>query len=450
MASPPGTPRRVVVVITEGATPELLTRWSDTGALPNFARLFRSGRSGPLDADGVPYEPPGLVSLLTGRRPGDHGFYSYWSAHDPDHQPRVLTAERHRHPLLWQQSELVGLRFACVGIFGTHPPAPMPGSLITYPMQTTLHACYPPNLHRSLAERGIKPVHDVSIWWSGQPRAELLPRLLEADVRRGQAALTLFDEGADITLVNLTAIDRCSHIFWQELELGPEHEAASAVFAAYRTADDVLGEFLDRLDDRTTLVAFSEIGFGPLRAYCSMNDVLESAGLFGRDEHGAAAWEKTTAFEAVQGTHGVNVNLRGRYRSGTVAPEDYERARDDAARALLEAVNPRTGLPYLAAVLRREDVYRGGALEEAPDLILEPADWRYLPLGDPGWASHVHRHWQSAWHRRRSYWAAAGAGVRPGRAEDVATPVDVAAAVACYAGREVPAGFAGTPLEDLR
>ncbi|HEX6352557.1 alkaline phosphatase family protein [Actinophytocola sp.] len=444
------TPRRVVVVITEGATPELLTRWCDAGELPNFDRLFRSGRSGPLDADGVPYEPPGLVSLLTGRRPGDHGFYSYWSAHDHDHQPSVLGAERHRHPLLWQRSELNGLRFASVGIFGTHPPAPMPGSLITYPMRQTLRACYPPNLHRDLAERGIKPVHDVSIWWSGQPRSELLPRLLEADTRRGQATLALFDEGADITLVNLTAIDRCSHIFWQELELGPEREAGSAVLAAYRTADGVLGQFLDRLDDRTTLVAFSEIGFGPLRAYCSMNEVLERGGLLGRDEHGSTTWAKTSAFEAVQGTHGVNVNLRGRYRDGTVDPADYDRVRDDAAQALLDAVNPRTGLPYLAAVLRREEVYQGDALDEAPDLVLEPADWRYLPLGEPGWASHVHRHWQSAWHRPRSYWAAAGAGVRPGRASGPATPVDVAAAVVGYAGRDIPRDFAGTPLEALR
>jgi predicted AlkP superfamily phosphohydrolase/phosphomutase len=441
---------RVVVLVTEGASPELLDRWCRRGWLPNFTRLLGQGSWGPLDSDGVPYEPPGLVSLLTGRRPGDHGIYSYWSCHDPAYQPQVLDSGSHPHPLLWHHPDLGGLKWASVGLFGTHPPSPMDGSLVTYPMRQTLHACWPPDLHRRLAGLGIKPVHDVSIWWSGQHRDELLPRLLEADARRGETAFTLFEDGADVTVVNLTAIDRCSHIYWQEMELGDAAEANGAVLAAYRNVDAILGRFLDRVDDRTTVLAFSEIGFGPLRAYCSMNDELAKAGLYARDAEGAVDWEKTAGFEAVQGTHGVNVNLVGRYEGGVVADRDYDKARDDLASALLAAVNPRTGLPYLSAVLRREEVHSGAAVGAAPDLILEPADWRYLPLGDTHWASHVRRDWQSGWHRPRSYWAAMGGAPRPRAAARVARPVDMAAALCHAIGRDIPADFAGVPPWEQR
>ena len=296
----------------------------------------------------------------------------------------MLTSADHRHPLLWQLPELAGLRWAAVGLFGTHPPAPLPGSLISYPMQQTLHACYPPDLHRRLAALGVRPVHDVSIWWSGQARDALLPRLLEADERRARAARLLFDEGADVTLVNLTAPDRCSHIFWQELELGEEGEATSAVLDAYRGCDRILGEFLGRADERTAVVAFSEIGFGPLRAYCSMNEVLAAAGLLARTGDGRVDWAATAGFEAVQGSHGVNVNLRGRYAQGTVGAGDYDRIRDELAAALLAAVNPRTGLPYLAAARPREQVYAGTAVQQAPDLVLEPADSALPPARRPG------------------------------------------------------------------
>ena len=442
-------PHRVVALVTEGVTPELLERWCERGWLPRFAKLLADGRHGPLAADGVPYEPPGLVSLLTGRRPGDHGFFSYWACHDPDYTPTVLTSADHRHPLLWQLPELAGLRWAAVGLFGTHPPAPLPGSLISYPMQQTLHACYPPDLHRRLAALGVRPVHDVSIWWWGQARDALLPRLLEADERRARAARLLFDEGADVTLVNLTAPDRCSHIFWQELELGEEGEATSAVLDAYRGCDRILGEFLGRADERTAVVAFSEIGFGPLRAYCSMNEVLAAAGLLARTGDGRVDWAATAGFEAVQGSHGVNVNLRGRYAQGTVGAGDNDRIRDELAAALLAAVNPRTGLPYLAAARPREQVYAGTAVAQAPDLVLEPADWRYLPLGDPGWASHVRRTWQSGWHRPRSYWAATGGGLAAGTVGGPARPVDLAAAVCRLAGRDVPPGVAGRPPWEL-
>jgi predicted AlkP superfamily phosphohydrolase/phosphomutase len=400
-----------------------------------------------LDAEGTPYEPPGLVSLLTGRRAADHGCYSYWTCHDPRYQPRVLSASDGRYPLLWQRPAMAGLRCASIGLFGTHPPDPMDGWLITYPMYASLHACYPRGLQRDLAKRGIRPVHDVSIFWTGQARTELLPQLLEADRQRGKAALALFDDGADVAIVNLTSIDRTSHIYWQELEREPCDEQSTAIFAAYRTADEIIGEAMRRVDERTSLIAFSEIGFGPLRAYCSINDILGQRGYLKTASDGSVDFASSRAFEAVQGTHGVNINMVGRYQDGQVEEADYEQVRAEVAAALREAINPRTGLPLLSAVSFREDIYPGEATGQAPDLILEPADWRYLPLGDPHWASHVNRTWQSGWHRRSSYWA--GFGTRfsaNSSAGQVASVPDITATVLDLLARDPDPGDAGRTL----
>ncbi|HEU5469382.1 MAG TPA: alkaline phosphatase family protein [Actinophytocola sp.] len=440
-----GTTPRVIAVITEGATPELLDRWVPEGRLPNFARLFAEGVRGTLDAEGVPYEPPGLVSLLTGHGPGDHGIFSYWSCHDPEYRPQVENGDRRRNPLMWHLPDLAGLKFGSVGLFGTHPVQPLDGWVVSYPMQLSLHACYPRGLQKELTQHGIAPTHDTAIWWHGQAKQDFVPDVLEADRRRGAAAMLLYDKGADAILVNLTSIDRLSHIFWQELEPGGVGTEDSAVFAAYRLADEIIGKLLDRADENTAVLAFSEIGFGPLRAYCAVNDDLAAAGLQARGDDGAVDWAASTAFEAVQGTHGVNINVRGRYKHGLVPEEDYERVRAEVAEGLAAVVNPRTGAPMFAAVSPREEIYRGDTVSAAPDLILEPADWRYLPLGDQTWAKKVYRNWQSAWHRRRSYWALAGAG-RTAAGPDVARPVDVAATLVHLLGRDLPAGFTGTPL----
>jgi predicted AlkP superfamily phosphohydrolase/phosphomutase len=443
--------QRVIVVITEGAEPRLIERWRGQGHLPAFEALRARGAGGTLAAEGTPYEPPGLVSLLTGRRAADHGCFSYWTCHDPQYQPRVLTSSDGRYPLLWQRPALAGLRFASIGLFGTHPPQALDGWLITYPMYASLHACYPPTLQRDLARRGIRPVHDVSIFWTGQPREELLPQLLEADRQRGKAAMALFDDGADVVIVNLTSIDRTSHIYWQELERDPCEEETTAVFAAYRTADAVLGDALRRVDERTSVIAFSEIGFGPLRAYCSVNDILGQLGYLKTTGDGSVDFTATQAFEAVQGTHGVNINVAGRYRDGLVAGSDYEQVREEVAAALREAVNPRTGLRLLSAVSCREDIYPGSAAWQAPDLILEPADWRYLPLGDPQWASHVNRTWQSGWHRRNSYWAGLGTRFPANLSADrVASVPDITATVLDLLAREPDPGDAGRTLAGAR
>jgi predicted AlkP superfamily phosphohydrolase/phosphomutase len=438
--------QRLIVIITEGAEPSLLDRWIAAGWLPAFAELRASGSGGPLDAEGTPYEPPGLVSLLTGQRAADHGCFAYWTCHDPGYQPQVLTSADGRYPLLWQRPDLAGTTMASIGLFGTHPPTPLNGWLISYPMYASLHACYPKDLQRTLAKRGIRPVHDVSIFWTGQPRQELLPRLLEADRQRGRAAMTLFDDGADVVIVNLTSLDRTSHIYWQELEREDGTDEDTAVLAAYRTADAVIGEALRRLDERTSVIAFSEIGFGPVRAYCSVNDILSELGLL-KGSNGMVDFAGTQAFEAVQGTHGVNINLAGRYEQGQVAPADYDRVRTDVAAALAEAINPRTGLPLLSRVSVREDVYPGSATELAADLILEPADWRYLPLGDTRWAAHVNRTWQSGWHRRRSYWAGAGSRFpAKQQAAAVASVPDITATMLDLLGRDPAESCVGRPL----
>lgn len=438
--------RRTIVMITEGAEPELLDRWCREGLLPGFARIRGGGSHGPLDAEGTPYEPPGLLSVLTGRPAADHGFYSYWTCHSPDYSPQIPTAKERRHPFLWEHEVFSGLKFTSIGVFGTHPPEPMNGSLISYPMYASLHACHPRDLPWKLAARGIRPVHDVSIFWTGQPREDLLPRLLEADVQRGRAALALLDD-SDVVIVNLTSIDRTSHMYWQELELGPDEAADSAVLAAYRTCDQIIQDALAVADDHTDVMAFSEVGFGPLRSLCSINDAMESAGFLGTALDGGIDWPSTRAFEAVQGTHGVNLNVSGRYRYGQVSREDYPVVRADLMDALREFVNPRTGRPFFSDVRPREEVYPGVAVLDAPDLILEPADWRYLPMGDPQCTSDVSRAWQSGWHRRRSYWAGLGPGFTSGHVEKrVAAPVDIPATLCRLHGRDVPAEWPGRPL----
>lgn len=446
--------RRAVALVTEGFAPELLDRWGPD-VLPAFHRLRDRGAWGTMLSELVPYEPPGLISAFTGHTPDEHGCFSYWDAHSYDYEPEILDSSSPRHAFLWHRPELADLTTAVVNVFGTHPVRPANGTCVSYPMRRTLHACHPRSLPVDLAKGGIHLVHDATLWFSGQRKDDFVPRVLDADRQRAAAALRLFDgrqggDAPDLLVLNLTAIDRLSHFYWQELEPGsPVPDEDQAVRQAYVLADEILGTFLDRADDHTEVLAFSEIGFGPLRAYCSVNDVLADAGLLARTDDGRTRWDATTAFEAVQGTMGVNLNLAGRYRHGTV-PADrraatLERVRD----ALLAHVNPLTGTEMFADVLRREDVHGGPAAGNAPDLILVPADWRYQPLGDALWAGAVNRTLQSGWHRRESYWGGLGASFGTGTGATGA-PVDVARTVLRMLGRPAPADLGGTPLTAIR
>jgi predicted AlkP superfamily phosphohydrolase/phosphomutase len=79
-------------------------------------------------------------------------------------------------------------------------------------------------------------------------------------------------------------------------------------------------------------------------------------------------WRKTRAYSV--GTTGlIRINLRGREPQGAVSPgQEYEEIRETIAKELL-ALTHAGGQKLLDRVFRKEEIYHGSSLDEAPDLI---------------------------------------------------------------------------------
>jgi predicted AlkP superfamily phosphohydrolase/phosphomutase len=416
----------ITVLVLEGVGRARLQAWCRRGWLPSFARLLEQGRSGPLRPAAVPYEAPMLASAWTGAPPGEHGCFSYWHVHPAEGAPAIFQPADLRVPPLWDAGALAHLRFLLVNLFASDPSPPSRHTVIGYPFQRTLGGCHPRTLISRLASEGVRYLHDVMAFYRGGPLQEFLELVLRVEEARVSAVARLAREGHDVVIANFTVADRVGHFF----EHQGEEDEGSAALAAYRLLDAAVAGPL--LEAEGEVLLFSEFGFGPLAEYVSFNDVLARGAVRAR--------------EAVQGSHGVNVLLAGRSGAGSVAPADYHAARAEARACLLEARHPRTGERLLREVRPREEVYSGRAVEQAPDLILVPADERYLPMGDPHWARHVNRHLQTGWHRADGFWLARGPRLGACAPERVAAPEDIAATVFSLAGRDPPPHVRGRPL----
>ena len=71
----------------------------------------------------------------------------------------------------------------------------------------------------------------------------------------------------------------------------------------------------------------------------------------------------------------MNINLKGRDHQGAVEPEEYEPLRDWLIDELSAIRDPETGLALFSRVCRREEVYEGDALNLAPDVVIEMAEY---------------------------------------------------------------------------
>jgi predicted AlkP superfamily phosphohydrolase/phosphomutase len=148
---------------------------------------------------------------------------------------------------------------------------------------------------------------------------------------------------------------------------------------------------------------------------------------------------------------GIVVNLRGRQQQGAVAPGgDYERVRDRIIEVLQGLRDPSTGAPVVQWARRREELFAGDHLDEAPDVVV---------LFDPAYkgASGLDRPFEavpdqildeySGVHAMEGVFAAAGRGIRQGVDLGTRSILDVAPTLLALLGRPVPADADGDVME---
>lgn len=384
---------KALVVIAEGMDPLILEDQVRQGRLPWFGARMRPTTYRRLDCGPVPYEPSNLATAFSGVNPGRHGCYSYWATDGSQGLPRVLETQDVKAPRLWEWEELADLRFSVVNVQLTHPPKPLHGRMVTYPMAYSLNASYPRQLLADLHKRGIRYAHDVTLFYTGQPFEDFAKDAWRVAQAQMETAFELAKD-TDVMIVNLTLIDRVSHFLWYEMrEVDPAQRPI--VLQAYDFVDSACRR-LESLGPERTLV-FSEIGFGDLEEFYSIDSALRSAGLQTQDVDGQVDYGNSIAMETVQGSHGVMMRDDLPGRSGA-HPDEVA-----AVRQYLSSLTFADSSPVFAQVRHRDEVYSGSFRYLAPTLIVTPANEKRPPLGDGRWAEHVRRTAQSGWHRDKGF-----------------------------------------------
>ncbi len=253
-------------------------------------------------------------------------------------------------------------------------------------------------------------------------------KLAEMTENRLKATEYLMEKNPwDLLVTVFVGPDRIQHQLWKYMDPShPQHDRreaeqlGDAILKVYRKCDEALGRLLDRIDDDTSVLIMSDHGAGPshrvfyvrswleANGYLARKDSAESTlnlrkgavsaakSLFaigkkfipkrikkrlksrlGRDKYIAMRlyfdvdWQETTAYsEGVCGN--IFVNLKGREPHGIVEPgEEYERVRGDIIAKLMEVKDPETGKKIVKQVHRKEELYSGPFLDNAPDLLVE-------------------------------------------------------------------------------
>ncbi len=165
--------------------------------------------------------------------------------------------------------------------------------------------------------------------------------------------------------------DRMQHMFW-------ETKTPKEIEDYYTKKDEFVGKLLERMDENTSLVIFSDHGFSTFNRSVCINAWLVENGFMTLTQEPTdkdpgtlfryVDWNRTKAYSL--GFASIFINLKGREGKGIVEPEEKEKLIDEIIGKLNRLSDPETNRKPVLKLYRGSEIYSGDFVGESPDIII--------------------------------------------------------------------------------
>ncbi len=508
--------RQVIVIGLDGATFDVLLPLINKGLLPNLERLMKAGTWGRLRTVIPPGTGPAWSSIVTGLDPSNHGVFDLIVRADDSYNLAFLNASSLRAPRVWDLVGAFGGRVLVLNVPMTFPPKKVNGSMISGLLTPlgSMSSTYPAELLERI--RSARPDYEIvptGTYSPGRLDAYLDEMERVVDAKAAVALKLMKEEDWKFAMQVFNETDFLQHALWHVMDEGhPRHDSAEhaahigRIHSFYGRIDRIIGDLIAGAGEGAGVIILSDHGHGPLHEFIHANNLFLRAGLMKPRKHpwsrlkyllfklgltplnayrlGSSLglgrlrmglrwtskgysllsrfffsfsdidWERTMAYAISGGVYGgAFVNLKGREPRGAVDPDRYEEVRERIAGVLKELAHPTDRGPMISKVLKREEIYSGRFLDEAPDLYFLPRDPTVGVFGDFEFSSNrvvePASAAISAQHRMEGIFLACGPGVRKGAVIEGMRVTDVAPSLLYLMGLQIPGGLDGKLQEEV-
>ncbi len=504
---------RVFVIGLDGGTFDLIRPFAEQGRLPNLKKLMDCGVWAPLSSTVPPVTASAWTSFMTGKNPAAHGLFDFMQRRRGSYDLAPVSSRDRDGKAVWEIAGEAGKRSIVIGVPVTYPPTPLNGLLVTG-MLTPRGAedyTYPKELKDEIKSCiGEYIVYSDEVYSKG--RGEIFLQALHYSIqqRARAAAYLLHKYPWDLGILVFPETDTVSHGLWSCYD--PTHhqydprEAArfhDGILQIYRDIDAYIGELLDSLGSDVTVLVMSDHGHGPVRNFLYVNNFLKQKGYLqikptpvSRVKNLAFAlgltprtvysglltlglgklrrtldkrrggrgllkkfflsfsdvdWSRTRAY-SIGYIGEVHINLKGREPQGIVEPgAEYELLRDALIRDL-RALRLPDGQPLVEHIWKKEEIYHGAHLEQAPDILFLPRNLETIAFGDFEFGSNQilePSFGVSSSHRMQGILIAAGPSIKAGATANNPNLTDLAPTILHLIGLSVPSDMDGRVLSEM-
>jgi predicted AlkP superfamily phosphohydrolase/phosphomutase len=474
---------RTLLIGLDGATFPVLDPLMAAGVMP-FLRSFLSGGARAQLRTIVPaLTPPAWTSLMTGRRPGQHGVFDFFRFESLESRHlRFFTSHDIGCPTIWSLAAEAGLRVTSLNFPAMFPPPRLAGNIVPgwVPWRQLRLACWPENLFDRLkAIPGFNPremAMDIKLEERATEgcsnEAEYGP-WIELHIRRERNWLEILkflmrNDPSPLTAILFDGVDKLQHLCWRfirpeddrALETEWEIKIRDLCLEYFRKLDGILEDLCAEMGPGATVIIASDHGFGPTSDVFYLNGWLEQKGYLAWADAargqtndsllgvGKVArhtwlidWTRTRAFAATPTSNGVHIVINHNGSGAGVPSAEYQGFRAKLVAELGELRNA-AGDRMISEIWTREEAFDGPNSELAPDLTLVLRDGGLVSIL-PSPTAIGKRPSIAGAHRPLGVFAAHGPGITPGADLGTLSILDVAPLVLHSLALPIPAEMEG-------
>ncbi|MFH0796853.1 MAG: alkaline phosphatase family protein, partial [Candidatus Omnitrophota bacterium] len=370
----------------DGVPFSLLENLTSQGVMSHTGKVIAQGKFQKMDSSIPEVSSVAWSSIITGKNPGQHGIFGFTDLVPKTYRLRFPNYHDLQSQTFWMENNL---RSILVNIPATYPVKEINGIHISGFVSLELE----------------KAVHPKSLI----PFLKEIDYRLDTDSALAHKSLDLFLEDLDKTLnaqialyrhlwnsqtwglffLVFTGTDRLMHFLWKAYQ-DEQNQYHRDFLNHFRKIDGVIGEISANLNPDDLLLIISDHGFEDIRYHVNINLLLKEAGFLRARENPSQSPFCKGGRRGIRGEEGggeemclpigegtrafaldparIYLNREGKYPQGAVSDPECE----TLLKKLIDIFSnlEKDGEKVIRSVYRKEEIYHGPFLEQAPDLIL--------------------------------------------------------------------------------
>jgi len=367
---------RTVVIGLDGVPYTMLKDMADRQIIPKMKSLFDNGYIGPLEVTIPEISSVSWSSFMTGEQAGKHGIFGFIDIAPESFNLYFPNFSNLKCIPFWNAPDLVQKKAVVINMPATYPAQEINGALISGFVAIDLaSAVYPKSLLPKLHEIGYRIDLDLN---KCRHDHDYLFEDLKLTLKKRELAIDYLWKEIDwnLFMVVITGTDRLMHFLWDAY--GNESHIYHQDFIDYfKEIDALVGRIYDRFSNLSgdgapnRFYMLSDHGFTKIEYEVYLNQFLKNCGYLTFKQQ-----RPDTIMEIGEGAKAfaldpsrVYINLKGKYPAGTVDQADLFTVREEIKSALEGLVSP-SGDPIIKRIYRKEELYHGQCLNQAPDLVI--------------------------------------------------------------------------------